>query len=126
MVPMVIFYKPLPTQIKFILIQEMIQRIMKNFSIICISFSFLICSNEGSNIPYCSNNQSEHIQICKKDNNHTINRPPKPHPIKVIPILDLKDVHDVDVERETLTVYVKIVLWWEDFSISVITPNDTV
>ena len=104
----------------------MIERIMKIFSIICISFSFLICSIESSNIPYCSSNQTDNIQICKKDNTHTINRPPKPHPLIVIPILDLKDVHDVDVERETLTVYAKIVLWWEDFSISVITPNDTV
>ena len=99
---------------------------MNNFAIICTSVIFLICPNESSNIPYCSNNQSDRIQICKKDNNHVTNRPPKPYPIKVIPILDLKDVHDVDVERETLTVYVKIVLWWEDFSISVITPNDTV
>ena len=99
---------------------------MNNFLIICISVLFLICPNESSNIPYCSNKQSERIQICKKDNNHKTNRPPKPHPITVIPTLDLKDLHDVDVERETITVYVKILLQWEDFSISVITPNNTV
>ena len=99
---------------------------MNKFSIICISVLFLICPNESSNIPYCSNKQSERIRICKKDNNHKTNRPPKPHPIIVIPTLDLKDLHDVDVERETITVYVKILLQWEDFSISVITPNNTV
>ena len=99
---------------------------MNNFAIICTSVIFLICPNESSNIPFCSNNQSERIQICKKDNNHKTNRPPKPHPISVIPILNLEDLHDVDVERETITVYVTILLQWEDFSISVTMPNDTV
>ena len=85
---------------------------------------FFIQINESKDIPYCSE-QSERIQLCKNNLEHSPNRPPKPYPVLVNATIDLKDVLNVDADMETITVFAKIVLMWHDFGISVITPNNT-
>ena len=64
-------------------------------------------------------------QLCKHDRNMVANIPPDPLPVNVTPVLDLKNILRVDTERETVTVYMRIVLQWKDLGISVNTPNKT-
>ena len=64
-------------------------------------------------------------KLCKHDRNMVANVPPDPLPVNVTPVLDLKNILRVDTERETVTVFMRIVLQWKDMGISVNTPNKT-
>ena len=51
--------------------------------------------------------------------------PPKPHPVEVTAVLDLKDVLEINANKKTMTVLTNIILTWKDEGISVFVPNNT-
>ena len=64
-------------------------------------------------------------QICKRFQDHCPVCPPKPYPVEVTAVLDLKDVLEINANKKTMTVLTNIILTWKDEGISVFVPNNT-
>ena len=77
-------------------------------------------------LPPCSVEKiTEDPYLCKLSNEHCSACPPKPWPAKVTPIVNIKDIVDLDKNKKSLTVVTEITLSWDDPNISVRTPNDS-
>ena len=63
-------------------------------------------------------------KLCKKMGNYKANSAPKPWPVIVTPIVDLKNVLDVDQDKKSLTIYVYLITQWIDPEIFVHTPDE--
>ena len=84
------------------------------FVIIVIQYLDVECST----LPLCSQN-SDAIKLCKVSRNQSASYSPRPWPTKITPILDFKNVLDIDVDKGAITVLVTITLEWKDFGVSV-------
>ena len=84
-----------------------------------------LCHGE-SLLPLCSVEKiSEVPYLCKLNNDHCSACPPKPWPTKVTPIVNIKDLLNLDKDKKSLTVSAEIFLSWVDPAISVKTPNNS-
>ena len=59
-------------------------------------------------------------QLCKKMESKRPNWPPEPRPVLITPIVNIKDILDIDPNMKTLTVFIELILLWKDFEISVL------
>ena len=94
------------------------------YKLIISSFmvSFYVQLNEGGAfLPLCSENVTI-VRLCKISENHGPISPPKPWPVKVKPLLFLKDILDIDESKKTIKLYAKISFIWFDNSVSVDHP----
>ena len=64
-------------------------------------------------------------QLCTTDSEYSIFYPPKPWPLALNPTVDIKDVIDIDEEKQTMTLYVYMSLSWTDDSLKVVSPPGT-
>ena len=82
----------------------------------------LILSNlrpneSGKSLPLCTEQDENVHQLCTFNEEHCPVCPPKSWPKSVTPILDLRGVLDADVDKRTITVFMKIILIWKDHEI---------
>ena len=85
-------------------------------------FSLLTKVN-GGGLRLCSNAIVESIELCKKSNDYRPNvGPDKPTFYDLI--LDLKNIIDVDQNKNTITAYVYIITQWNDSRIDYAQPVD--
>ena len=64
-------------------------------------------------------------QLCTTDSEYSIFNPPKPWPLVLNPMVDIKDVIDIDEEKQTINLYIYMSLSWTDDSLKVISPPGT-
>ena len=77
-------------------------------------------------LPPCSIEKiTQDPYLCKLNNEHCSACPPKPWPAKITPIVNIKDILDLDKDKKSLTVFTEINLIWDDPAISVKTPNNS-
>ena len=89
---------------------------MKSHFLYFISLAFLMRKVHG--ITLCSNSNSN-INLCQLNENQTANQPPTPSPLKITPILDIRDILAINEKEETMTLMARIILDWKDLGISV-------
>ena len=77
----------------------------------------------GVFLPLCSENTTE-TRLCKIDDDHCPVWPPKPWPVRVTPLLSLKDILDIDESKKTIQLFARITFFWFDYGINVDTPGD--
>ena len=75
-----------------------------------------------SDLILCSEKVSR-VQICKKETNYRPNITPYPRLCVIKPVVDIKDILDINLEKKTITVYLYIILQWIDNSLSYAIPE---
>lgn len=85
--------------------------------LILILLSNLQPNKSGKILPLCAEQDDNVYQLCTINEDHCPVCPPKPWPKSVTPILDLRGVLDADVDKRTITVFMKIILIWQDHEI---------
>ena len=75
-----------------------------------------------SDLILCSEKVSR-VQICKKEANYRPNITPHPRLCVIKPVVDIKDILDINVDKKTITVYLYIILQWIDNSLSYAIPE---
>ena len=87
-----------------------------------LTISCLQLNEGGVFLPLCS----EHInatRLCKFSEDHCPVCAPKPWPVKVTPLLFLKDLLDIDESKKTIQLYARITFFWIDNGIFVDVPD---
>ena len=80
---------------------------------------------KGDGLILCSNNKNvESMQICKKSNNYRANAGPE-QPTFYDLIIDLKNIIEVDHNKNTMTAYVYIITQWNDSRLNFSYPYAT-
>ena len=92
------------------------------FWLICITFLLNLKVFTESELILCSKNVSR-IHVCKKQANHRPNVTPYPRLCVIKPVVDIKDILNINVEKKTITVYLYIILQWIDDSLSYAIPE---
>ena len=72
-------------------------------------------------LSYCNEKMIEDnpkTLLCKEDDTYCPVCPPKDWPRKIDPIIDFKDVLDVNEEKKSITILINLILIWNDTSIS--------
>ena len=85
-----------------------------------IIFSSIISAER--NLELCSN-PTKITKLCKKEDDYKANSAPKPWPVNVTPIINIKDVLEIDQGKKSMTIYVYLITYWFDPEIYVHTPN---
>ena len=75
-----------------------------------IAVSLKLCS-ESSNTNW--------TQLCKIRPDYKSYDPPEPHPVIVKPILENLEILDIDHHKETITLFLSIILSWKDQGLGV-------
>ena len=75
-----------------------------------IAASLKLCS-ESSNTNW--------TELCKIEPDYKSYDPPQPHPVIVKPILEHLEILDIDHHKETITVFLSIILSWKDKGLGV-------
>ena len=73
----------------------------------------------------CSENVTK-SQICKKSIKYRANSTPKPWPIILKSIVDLKNILAIDPDKKTMTADIYLIIEWIDPEINVINVGDIV
>ena len=71
----------------------------------------------------CSKNVTK-SQICKKSIKYRANSTPKPWPIILKSIVDMKNILAIDPDKKTMTADIYLILEWIDPEINVINVGD--
>lgn len=58
--------------------------------------------------------------LCKSKESQRTNSPPQPFPVKVTPIIDFKDIIDIDPEEKTMSTFIKMILTWTDEGLGIV------
>ena len=58
-------------------------------------------------------------QLCNRFENYRANTAPKPWPVIVNPILDFKNILEIESDEKTMTVYINFIMNWIDQEIYV-------
>ena len=92
-------------------------------------FTFLIYFNFYGSIlvkaelKLCSENVTK-SQICKKSIKYRANSTPKPWPVSLKSIVDLKNILAIDPDKKTMTADLYLIVEWIDPEINVIDVGD--
>ena len=73
----------------------------------------------------CSENVTK-SQICKKSIKYRANSTPKPWPIILKSIVDLKNILEIDPDKKTMTADIYLIIEWMDPGINVLNVGDIV
>ena len=92
------------------------------FHIVLLLLTSLLYSKTESSLILCSEKVSR-VQICKKETNYRPNITPYPRLCVIKPVVDIKDILDINLEKKTITVYLYIILQWIDNSLSYAIPE---
>ena len=69
----------------------------------------------------CGELQNSSVTVlCKNKESQRTNSPPQPFPVKVTPIIDFKDIIDIDSEEKTMSTFIKLILTWTDEGIGIV------
>ena len=69
----------------------------------------------------CGELQNSSITVlCKNNESQRTNSPPQPFPVKVTPIIDFKDIIDIDPEEKTMSTFIKMILIWTDEGLGIV------
>ena len=71
----------------------------------------------------CSENVTK-SQICKKSIKYRANSTPKPWPVTLKSIVDLKNILAIDPDKKTMTADIYLIVEWIDPEINVINVGD--
>ena len=71
----------------------------------------------------CSENVTK-SQICKKSIKYRANSTPKPWPVSLKSIIDLKNILAIDLDKKTMTADIYLIVEWIDPEINVINVGD--
>ena len=89
--------------------------------VILLIWVFLLAKSIES-LELCSK-PVEKPQICAIYQNHTSNEPPSPLPLVLQPVMDFRDIIDFDLNTNTITIFVRILIFWNDTSIKLTGPD---
>ena len=95
---------------------------LKTFLFSYVLFSSQLNIANCNGLVLCSETVSA-LQLCKREKSYKPNAIPKPTPRPIDIIIDLKDIIDIDHERNLLTVYTYIIVQWTDPEISYAVPE---
>ena len=73
----------------------------------------------------CSENVTK-SQMCKKSIKYRANSVPKPWPVSLKSIIDLKNILAIDLDKKTMTADIYLIVEWIDPEINVINVGDIV
>ena len=76
------------------------------------TFALSLCSNETIIV------ENTKIQLCKANETYCPVCPPKDWPAIINPIIDFKDVLDVNEKKKSITMLINLILIWHDYAIS--------
>ena len=108
--------------VTYVLICRQLSEMGLGVKLCLLIFSFLT-KVSGEGLRLCSNSNVESIELCKKSNNYRPNvGPDKPTFYDVI--IDLKNIIDVDQNKNTITAYVYIITQWNDSRLDYAQPDD--
>lgn len=87
-------------------------------------FLLFVVKVKGDSLILCSDNNVESMQLCKKSNSYRSNVGPE-QPTFYDLIIDLKNILEVDHDKNTMTAYVYIITQWNDSRLNFAYPNGT-
>jgi len=67
---------------------------------------------------------TDKLEICAIHANHTANELPRPWPMDLAPIIEFRDIIDFDQDANTITLVVRVLMYWNDTSIKLTGPVD--
>ena len=70
----------------------------------------------------CSANVSQTI-ICTENEDHMSDRVPRPIPRNIASIVDVKDIIGINEDEKTMTVYLHLIMEWQDPQLDVRGPK---
>ena len=85
---------------------------------IALVFIFVFTPKISCVLELCSESVSI-TQLCNKYENYRANTAPKPWPVIVNPILDFKNILEIESDEKTMTVYINFIMNWIDQEIYV-------
>ena len=71
---------------------------------------------------HCNENITS--EVCFLPENYQVGDPPRPYPTIINTTINLKDIVEVDLERKTITMSLKMVLEWTDMSVSILQTKE--
>ena len=92
------------------------------FHIVLLLLTSLFYSKTESSLILCSEKVSR-VQVCQNKGTYRPNVTPYPRLCVVKPVVDIKDVLDIDPEKKTITVYLYIILQWVDDGLNYAVPE---
>ena len=88
---------------------------------VIIFFTFF--TNSYGKIKVCE--EKQYSKVCKTDTTYNKSDPPEPLPIVTNITINFKEIADVDLEKQTITLSLMIVLEWFDYRITLLpSEND--
>ena len=92
-------------------------------TLVLIAFSFLpFIQVSKSSLILCSEKVSR-VQVCQNKASYRPNIPPTPRICVISPVVDVKDILDVDTEKKTITIHLYIILQWMDDGLNYAIPD---
>ena len=85
--------------------------------------NFFSTSLVYADLKLCSENVTK-SQICKKSIKYRANSVPKPWPVSLKSIIDLKNILAIDPDKKTMTADIYLIVEWIDPEINVINVGD--
>ena len=93
------------------------------FFTLLIYFNFYGSILVKAELKLCSENVTK-SQICKKSIKYRANSTPKPWPVSLKSIVDLKNILAIDPDKKTMTADLYLIVEWIDPEINVIDVGD--
>ena len=85
---------------------------------IALVFIFVFTPKISCVLQSCSQSVSI-TQLCNRFENYRANTAPKPWPVIVNPIIDFKNILEIESDEKTMTVYINFIMNWIDQEIYV-------
>ena len=90
---------------------------------ILLYFNYCCSILVKAELKLCSENVTK-SQICKKSIKYRANSTPKPWPVSLKSIIDLKNILAIDLDKKTMTADIYLIVEWIDPEINVINVGD--
>ena len=90
-------------------------------SFLILLLSILFIDSSYCELETCAKLQNSSVTVlCKNKESQRTNSPPQPFPVQVTPIVDFKDIIDIDPEEKTMTTFIKLILIWTDEGLGIV------
>ena len=93
------------------------------FTLLLYYFNFCGSILVKAELKLCSENVTK-SQVCKKSLKYRANSTPKPWPLVLKSIVDLKNILAIDPDKKTMTADIYLIVEWIDPEINVINVGD--
>ena len=87
-----------------------------------LTFLLSFFTNIEGQLLKCPENANQTI-ICTKNEDHMSDRVPRPIPRNITSIIDVKDIIGINEDEKTMTVYLHLIMEWQDPQLDVRGPK---